>query len=83
MISPGVLREEGFTVFVFLPPREHGPAHVHVRKAGAEVVLLLEDGSVQSARGMSDRDVAVARRIVLDYQDALVRYWEYCHNGTT
>ena len=83
MMSPGVLRLDGFTVFVLLPPREHSPAHVHVRKAGGEVVILLADGSVHSASGMTDRDIAAARRIVLEYQATLVRYWEYYHNDAT
>jgi hypothetical protein len=82
-MSPAVLRLDGFTVFVRLPPREHSPAHVHVRKAGGEVVILLADGSVRSAGGMTDRDIAAARRMVLEYRDDLVRYWEYYHNDGT
>jgi Domain of unknown function (DUF4160) len=82
-MSPGVLRRDGFTVFVFVPPREHGPAHVHVRKAGGEVVILLTDGSVHSASGMPDRDIAAARRMVLDDRDYLIRYWEHYHNDAT
>jgi hypothetical protein len=30
---PTVLHVGGFQVRIFLPPREHGPARVHVRKA--------------------------------------------------
>jgi hypothetical protein len=82
-MSPAVLRLDGFTVFVRLPPREHSPAHVQVRKAGGEVVILLADGSVRSAGGMTDREIAAARRMVLEYRDDLVRYWEYYHNDGT
>ena len=42
---PTVLHIDGFQVRIFLPPREHGPAHVHVRKAGAGVVINLPDGN--------------------------------------
>ena len=41
---PTVLDANGFQVRVLLPPREHGPPHVHVHKGGAEVVITLPDG---------------------------------------
>jgi hypothetical protein len=34
---PTVLVQGGFKVRILLPPREHGPAHVHVHKAGGLV----------------------------------------------
>lgn len=39
---PTVIQRDGFRVVIFLPPREHGPAHVHVCKAGTEVVITLD-----------------------------------------
>jgi hypothetical protein len=35
------MRSGGFAVRILLPPREHGPPHVHVVKAGAKVVIRL------------------------------------------
>jgi hypothetical protein len=32
---------------------------------------------------MSDRDIATARRIVLDDRDYLLGYWERYHDDTT
>ena len=41
-VTPTVLRGRGFDVRVYPPPREHGPAHVHVVKDDAEVVIMRE-----------------------------------------
>ena len=82
-MSPGVLRLDGFTVFVYLPPREHGPAHVHVRKAGGEAVILLGDGSIVSVSKMSDPDIAGARRIVTQFREYLLLYWGRYHDDAT
>ena len=39
---PEVLRQGSFVVRVLLPPREHGPAHVHVWCPEGAVVIELE-----------------------------------------
>ena len=41
---PIVFRLDGFEVVILLPPREHGPAHVHVTKAGAPTEWKRIDG---------------------------------------
>jgi hypothetical protein len=76
VLSPRVLRRDEFTVFVFLPTREHRPAHAHVRKDDGEAVIRLTDGSVHSASGMTSVDVSATRRIVLDTRDYLIRFLE-------
>jgi hypothetical protein len=35
---PKVHDEGGYQVYVYNPPREHGPAHVHVFRAAGEIV---------------------------------------------
>ena len=39
---PEVFRQGSFVVRVLLPPREHGPAHVHVECPDGVVVVTLE-----------------------------------------
>ncbi len=70
-------------MFVLLPTAEYHPAHFHVRKADGEVVIRLPGGSVQSASGMTNRDVAAARRIVLADRDYLLRYWKIYDDEAT
>ena len=80
---PTVLRVDGFQVHIFLPPREHGPAHVHVRKAGAGVVISLPDGGqllgIREIQAMRDADVVAAFHIVATNVDALLEHWRRYH----
>ena len=80
---PVVLRVHGFTVRIYLPPREHGPAHVHVFKAGGEVVIALAPVAVRDAAGMSDRDVRAAVRLVWEHWDDLMSAWRIYHDDAT
>jgi uncharacterized protein DUF4160 len=65
---PTILDVDGFQVRILLPPREHGPPHVHVRKAGAVVVINLPTArqpiSIRTIRRMRASDVVAAFRIV-------------------
>ena len=76
---PTVLREDGFDFVILLPPREHGPAHVHARKAGGEVVILLSSLVVQRVKQMRSADVVTAVSIVADHQDELLVVWRKHH----
>lgn len=80
---PTVHTEDGFQVRIYLPPREHGPAHVHVVKAGTEVVIELGDAgsppSVREVHGMRDRDALRAYRIVEVAQEELRARWSEYH----
>ena len=51
---------DGFSVVVLLPPREHGPAHVHVRRAGGEAVIELRSFAVRKVERMRNADVVRA-----------------------
>lgn len=80
---PTVIRSGGFAVRILLPPREHGPPHVHVVKAGAQVVIKLGEtgGSVQLIRdyGMKKSDAVRAVRLVEIWNDELLAIWKAAH----
>ena len=80
---PTVLTDGGFQVRILLPPREHGPAHVHVWKAGAVVVIDLPDSGqpfgVRTIAGMRDVDVVAAFRLVEANVAMLLEQWRKYH----
>jgi len=79
---PTVIRSGGFSVRILLPPREHGPAHVHVVKGSAEVVISLgeKDGSVKLVKVYGMRTSVVrAIRLVERSKDDLLAIWEAIH----
>ena len=83
---PTVLEADGFRVRILLPPREHPPPHVHVARAGAEVVLLLPQGIagvvVRTVDGLRDADVVAAVRLVEANEALLMRAWRKYQGGT-
>jgi len=76
---PTVIQRDGFRVVIFLPPREHGPAHVHVRKAGAEVVITLDPIGVRVVERMRPADVVQAVALVEDNRAHLLKEWRKRH----
>lgn len=80
---PTVLRLNGFAVKILLPPREHGPPHVHVFKGGTEVVIEIgERGELcrlREVHGMPNADVIRAFRLVEAHADALLEKWRGFH----
>ncbi len=78
MSTPVLL--DGFRICVYAPPREHGPAHVHVLKDGAEVLIELAPVAVKEVRGkMKDADIVKAFRIVEEHTDVLITEWRRLH----
>lgn len=76
---PTVLRHDGFRISVLLPPREHGPPHVHVCKAGAEVVIDLDPLRIRTVDQMRNADVFRAVTLVEAHRDALLTAWRKWH----
>lgn len=80
---PTVLRVGGFRVVIFLPPREHGPPHVHVRNASGEVVIEFATASkgqmIRDVSEMRAGDVAKAFWIVEEHSDYLLECWREYH----
>jgi hypothetical protein len=80
---PTVLNVDGFQVRILVPPREHGPAHVHVWKAGTVVVIDLPEGDqplgIRKVRGMRTADVVAAFRLVEVNIEMLLAQWRNYH----
>jgi hypothetical protein len=80
---PTVLRERGFALRIYLPPREHLPPQVHVVRGGAEVKIHLgtesAPPSVERVFQMRDADVVEAYRIVLEHHAQLMNKWRQYH----
>ena len=80
---PTVLDVGGFQVRILLPPREHGPPHVHVWKAGTVAVIDLPDGTqplgIRKLRGMRTVDVVTAFRLVEANVAMLLELWRKYH----
>jgi hypothetical protein len=74
----------GFQVYVYSPPREHQPPHVHVESAnGADVLVLLGDTetppSLWQNHHMSAPDAREALRIVEEHQQQFLAEWRRLH----
>jgi len=83
-IMPTVLEQDGFQIKVFLPPREHGPAHVHVYKAGGVTVITLPDATqpltIRSvSKQMRNADVVAAVRLVEAHVKTCWIHWRKYH----
>lgn len=80
---PTVLARNGYRVRIYLPPREHAPPHVHVVRAGGELVITLGDvehpPEVMEVYGMRAREVVRAYRIVEAHQEILLEAWRRYH----
>jgi hypothetical protein len=79
------IHEEGpFRVYVYSPPREHKPPHVHVESArGGEVLIRLGDEDTAPSLWQNHHmNVAHARealRIVEEHQLRFLAQWRRLH----
>lgn len=71
---PTVLHKEGFEIKIYTA--DHGPEHVHIFKAGRELILNISDQSMRRNYGMSPRDVRRAIEIVAENRDFLLAEWK-------
>ena len=80
---PTVLNVDGFRVRILLPPREHGPPHVHVWTAGTVVIIDLPEGGqalrIRKLSGMRTPDVVTAFRLVEANVALLLEQWRKYH----
>ncbi len=78
---PTVLRKDGFAVDVYT--FDHEPAHVHIWKAGKEVVINLGEGDekpvIRDIRGMSKMNVRKAYSTVEQNLAYLREKWKEYH----
>jgi len=81
---PRIFEENGFRVYILLPPREHGPPHVHVMKAGGKIVIDLGFATgqceIDRISGMKPKDVLRAFRIVDQSRELLLQEWSKLHD---
>ena len=76
--------EGGFRVYVYSPPREHRPPHVHVESArGGEVLIRLGEGDTAphlwQNHHMSPADARQAPQIVIANRDRFLAEWRKLH----
>jgi hypothetical protein len=80
---PRVYEAGGFKVYIYLPPAEHGPPHVHVVKAGSEVVIHIGTGTALVPHRVfgpiSDREIVRAVRLVESIEKNLLEQWSTYH----
>lgn len=78
---PTILRQAGFRVMIYVA--DHPPAHVHVKKAGGELIVNLGDEetapSIRANNSMAKSDERQAVRIVEDNQDGFLIAWRELH----
>jgi hypothetical protein len=74
VLMPTVYREGRFQVRIFF--NDHPPPHVHVVKGSGYAKVTISAGEIPrlvEARGLADRDIVRAFRIVEGQQDRLFR----------
>lgn len=74
---PTVLREGGFDVMIYT--NDHRPPHVHVWKAGGEIMIDLDPVGIVRVEGMKRKDAARAVEIVEENRDDLLERWREIH----
>ncbi len=79
-----LLEEGGFRVYVYSPPREHHPPHVHVEcSQGGEVVIRLSEDdappSLWQNHHMRLNNLRQALRLVEAHQPRFLEEWRRLH----
>jgi hypothetical protein len=78
---PTVLRRSGFSVMVLT--NDHTPAHVHVFRAGTEVIVNLSTGmngpQIREVKRMSKGNVRKAVRLIEENLATLREEWRRIH----
>lgn len=78
---PTILRRDGFRFVIWF--NDHPPPHVHVKRAGGELIIDLGLGgslpTVSSNRGMSYREENAALLIVALNNRMFLERWEEIH----
>ena len=78
---PTVLRHGGFDVMILT--NDHTPSHVHVFRAGTEVVIKLGSGTarpyISQVNGMTKGNAKKAVRLIEENLEALREAWRRIH----
>ncbi len=74
---PAILRTSGF-IFV-IHPGDHEPPHVHIFKAGAELIINLgihnDEPLIRDVYRMRNREIAIALAITRTNNDLFLAQW--------
>lgn len=78
-----IIENEKWKIKIFAPPKEHGPAHVHVIAKGenAEVKILLINLDVVGKTNFSKQTVKGIIKYVHQNYDILMDAWEKLHEN--
>ncbi len=71
---PTVLQQDGFDILIYT--RDHLPRHVHVFRAGTEVVINIDTLAIRDVLGMRAKNVRKALEIVAANQEFLQSEWQ-------
>ena len=76
-----VIENEKWKIKIFAPPKEHGPAHVHVIAKGerAEVKISLDSLEVIGPTQFSKHTVKGIIKYIYENYEILWEYWEAIH----
>ncbi len=76
-----VIENEKWKIKIFAPPKEHGPAHVHVKAKGdkAEVRISLETLEVIGSTKFNKRAVKGIIKYIHENYEILWNCWEALH----
>lgn len=75
---PVILRTNGFR-FVILP-EDHNPPHVHILKAGTELIINLgvgkDEPAIRNVYRMSGRDIGTAFALTEVHNELFLKRWK-------
>lgn len=78
---PTLLLKKGFRFFFFLSEPKYKVPHIHVEKGigGGLAIFWLEPSVyLQKSRGLNQKDISIAKEIVLEYRkEFLEKYYEF------
>ena len=76
---PTVIREDGYTIRIYL--NDHIPAHVHVLKAEKEARVTLEEIEIMDNIDFTSKELRRIIEIVEAHHDELLEVWDTYHEG--
>ncbi len=77
-----VIENEKWKIKIYAPPKEHGPAHVHVIAKGekAEVKICLESLQMIGRTNFSKKSVKLIIKYIHKHYHFLWKCWEELHD---
>ena len=76
---PTVIREDGYTIRIYL--NDHIPAHVHVMNAEKEARVSLEPIEVMNNIDFTSKELRKIIEIIESHHDELLKAWDTYHES--